>query len=212
MPQLSLAGARPGNYAYGSHVQPLCALASGDAGLSLWPPTADTRPHWPHSESRARPEVAGCPRFTPQLQWVCLVPPSRSPAAGGSRGRFWSREVDAGTHSVGRCLSAPRDAVAPRSPPAAAPPAAARGSPQRQPRARTTQEGHLAPQGRPDDPGDPDDRRARPRPPQAGALRGAAHTARAQALLWTGPPPPLPTPGLSLVLFLRKQVFLSVGR
>lgn len=126
--QLSLTGARPGNYAYGSHVQPLCALASGDAGLSLWPLTADTRPHWPHSESRARPEVAGCPRFTPQLQWVCLMPPFRSPAAGGSRGRFWSREVDTGTHSVDRCLSAPRDAAATRSPPAAAPLAAARGS------------------------------------------------------------------------------------
>lgn len=210
--QLSLTGARPGNYAYGSHVQPLCALASGDAGLSLWPLTADTRPHWPHSEWRARPEVAGCPRFTPQLQWVCLVPPFRSPAAGGSRGRFWSREVDTGTHSVDRCLSAPRDATATRSLPAAAPLAAARGSLQRQQRPRTTQERHPAPQGRPDDPGDPDDRRAQPCPPQAGALRGAAHTARAQALLWTGPLPPLPTPGLFLVLFLRKQVFLSVGR
>ena len=127
------------------------------------------------SESRACPEVTGCPR----VPTAAVRVPCATLQIPSGLGLSWEVLESRGGHRDTQCrqMSVPQQEVpASRSPRAAAPARRSQRKPERQRRPRTTQERHPASRGHPDDPDDPNDRRARPCPPQAGVLWGCCPT------------------------------------
>lgn len=101
--QLSLMGAQPGIRHKALTFSPCAHWRQEMLGSPCGPRQLTHVPSGRILSRGLAPRWLGA-RGCPQPQCVFLARPFRSPAAWGSRGRFWSREVDTGTHTVDRCL------------------------------------------------------------------------------------------------------------